>query len=202
MVPAPTSTGAATGGGSPWASQTFTHIIDGKEYVQDGAKMLDVINPATEKVVSRVPIATQKVVDDAVKSARAAFPAWKALGWDARKDMLKKFHETVYPTLREQSLPLYVAEQGRPMQMAEIEWHLIEAFWDLDKYYRPQDEIISDDGENKTITRQYPVSTLQALYGLVAQRMLTFVPPPDWGVWSPGAVELPPHIGLVSAEPT
>jgi hypothetical protein len=46
MVPAPTTT---HGSASPWANHKFTHIINGKNYDQPNAKMLDVINPATEK---------------------------------------------------------------------------------------------------------------------------------------------------------
>lgn len=40
---------------------TFGHIIDGKLVKDENAKTLDVINPATEKVIASVPIATRDV---------------------------------------------------------------------------------------------------------------------------------------------
>ena len=54
----------------------FSHIINGKLVDAKGAKTLAVINPATEKVLASVPIATQEVLDEAVEASQKAFEKW------------------------------------------------------------------------------------------------------------------------------
>ncbi|PZR62956.1 MAG: hypothetical protein DLM71_05955 [Chloroflexi bacterium] len=44
----------------------------------------------TRIVVSRFPIGTRQDVRDAVAAARRAFPAWRALGWQARLALLRR----------------------------------------------------------------------------------------------------------------
>jgi acyl-CoA reductase-like NAD-dependent aldehyde dehydrogenase len=114
-------------------------------------------------VVAKVPIATKKVVDDAVSSARKAFPSWSRLTWDQRKEKLQAWHDKDYVNMHKDLIPLYVAEQGRTLQMAEIEFGLVEGFWNLGAYHQPKDEVIEDDGNNKHILRKYPLGVSAAL---------------------------------------
>ena len=62
--------------------RVFGHYIDGA-WTEPG-KLFDVINPATNKRIARVTDGTPGDVDAAVKAARAALPAWKALSPHAR----------------------------------------------------------------------------------------------------------------------
>ncbi|MEV5408512.1 aldehyde dehydrogenase family protein [Thermopolyspora sp. NPDC052614] len=52
--------------------------IGGSWVRSTGGGGIDVVNPATEQVIDRVPAGTPADVDDAVAAARAAFPAWAA----------------------------------------------------------------------------------------------------------------------------
>lgn len=52
-------------------------LIDGEFVESKATEFVDVINPATQEVVSRVPIATASEMDAAVASAESAFPAWR-----------------------------------------------------------------------------------------------------------------------------
>ncbi len=47
------------------------------EWVESRGEKLDVINPASGKVMGRVPLSTAGEVDQAVEAARAAFPEWR-----------------------------------------------------------------------------------------------------------------------------
>ncbi|NIU83479.1 MAG: aldehyde dehydrogenase family protein, partial [Candidatus Thorarchaeota archaeon] len=40
-------------------------------------KILDVINPATQKLLAKVPVSTREEIDEAVKVARETFPMWR-----------------------------------------------------------------------------------------------------------------------------
>ena len=62
--------------------RVFGHYINGA-WTEPG-KLFDVVNPATNKTIARVTDGTADDVDAAVKAARAALPAWKALAPHAR----------------------------------------------------------------------------------------------------------------------
>ena len=52
-------------------------FIDG-EFVESGASaFFDVLNPATQELVTRVPLALRSELEAAVSAASAAFPAWR-----------------------------------------------------------------------------------------------------------------------------
>mgnify|MGYP005847513637 CR=1 FL=1 len=52
------------------------NYIDG-EWVESKGRMEDVVNPATRKVIARVPISTKEEFDAAVEAAKRAFPEWR-----------------------------------------------------------------------------------------------------------------------------
>ena len=52
------------------------HYIDGQWVDSEGGKRHEVINPATEEVVSTVTLGTAADVDKAVKAARKAFESF------------------------------------------------------------------------------------------------------------------------------
>jgi succinate-semialdehyde dehydrogenase / glutarate-semialdehyde dehydrogenase len=64
--------------------------IDG-EWVQGaGGRGDDIVNPATEDVLGRVPFAEPADVGRAIAAARAAFPKWRDAGPDFRSSILLK----------------------------------------------------------------------------------------------------------------
>jgi acyl-CoA reductase-like NAD-dependent aldehyde dehydrogenase len=54
----------------------FKLLINGR--LEDGESEMDVINPATEEILSTCPRASKAQLDKAVAAAKAAFPAWSA----------------------------------------------------------------------------------------------------------------------------
>ncbi|MDY6876633.1 MAG: CoA-acylating methylmalonate-semialdehyde dehydrogenase [Chloroflexota bacterium] len=52
------------------------NYIDG-EWVASQGEIKDVVNPATGKVIARVPISTKDEIDEAVDAAKEAFPDWR-----------------------------------------------------------------------------------------------------------------------------
>ncbi|MGI5130720.1 aldehyde dehydrogenase family protein [Pseudonocardia sp. CA-107938] len=55
----------------------------------------DVINPATETVVTSVPLASVEETDAAIARARAAFPAWRDVAPGDRARLLRRFADAV-----------------------------------------------------------------------------------------------------------
>ena len=52
------------------------NFIDG-EWVDSEGAVEDVVNPATGKVIARVPISTTEEINEAVQAAKRAFPEWR-----------------------------------------------------------------------------------------------------------------------------
>jgi malonate-semialdehyde dehydrogenase (acetylating)/methylmalonate-semialdehyde dehydrogenase len=55
---------------------TIRNYIGGK-FVDSEGELIDVINPATCKVIAKVPLSTQDEVSAAVQAAKEAFPEWR-----------------------------------------------------------------------------------------------------------------------------
>jgi aldehyde dehydrogenase (NAD+) len=62
-------------------------------WVPGGADTISVENPATGEVLGRIPEGTAADVDNAVRAAREAFPAWSATSRAERAEYLRKLHD-------------------------------------------------------------------------------------------------------------
>src|SRR5213079_2987239 len=72
-----------------------TIYLDGAWVPSDGAETIDVENPATEKVIGRIPAGTAADVDRAVKAARAAQDDWAATSPEERGKLIARLQEAV-----------------------------------------------------------------------------------------------------------
>lgn len=70
-------------------------FINGEFVPSIAGKKFDLYNPATEKLAASVYEAGVEDVDVAVKAAKAAFPAWAALGAAERAGYLNKLADAI-----------------------------------------------------------------------------------------------------------
>jgi acyl-CoA reductase-like NAD-dependent aldehyde dehydrogenase len=82
--------------------------------------LVDIINPATEAVVRRVPAASAADTDAAVERAVAAAPSWRAVSPADRGRLLRRFADTVDDD-REHLARLEVENSGHPIGAARWE---------------------------------------------------------------------------------
>jgi acyl-CoA reductase-like NAD-dependent aldehyde dehydrogenase len=80
----------------------------------------DVINPATEKVVTTVDLLDRDATDAAIARGRVAFPAWKAVSPGDRARLLRRFAEVV-DSHREELALLEVTNSGHTISNARWE---------------------------------------------------------------------------------
>ncbi|WP_433474064.1 aldehyde dehydrogenase family protein [Spirillospora sp. CA-142024] len=80
----------------------------------------DVVNPATEEVIERVPLASAEDVDAAVARARQAFPAWRDVPPGDRARLLRAFADLVDAHVDELAA-LEVRNAGHPIGQARWE---------------------------------------------------------------------------------
>lgn len=134
----------------------FSHIINGKAYDTTGAKTLDVINPATEKSIAQVPIATREVLDEAVNHAEKAFESWSKTTWQERAKLIEavgKEYKTLIPDLAE----LLVLEQGKAAAFAQGEVALVNEWFERMPGMEIKEKVVWENEESKAIEQYVPL---------------------------------------------
>ncbi|HEX2767773.1 MAG TPA: aldehyde dehydrogenase family protein [Geobacteraceae bacterium] len=91
--------------------------INGEWVSSTGTGMIDVINPATEEVMGRIPDGTAEDVDRAAKAAAAAFPAWSQTPLEERVEFIRKIAAGIQSRIPEIAA-LIAREVGMPVKLA------------------------------------------------------------------------------------
>jgi aldehyde dehydrogenase (NAD+) len=117
----------------PVERQQYRLYIDGDWVEASTDDEVEVVNPATEEIIGRVPQASVADVDRAVRAARRAFDdgPWPRLTPRARSDALLRFSQIVADR-RAELVDLIIAEAGsaRPIAQAlQFDTPLRYTFW-------------------------------------------------------------------------
>lgn len=125
--------------------------IDGQFVTWQGDAWIDVINPSTEALLSRIPDGTAEDARKAIDAAERAQPAWEALPAIERAGWLRKISAGIRERAREIS-QLIVAEGGKIQQLADVEVAFTADYIDYMAEWarRYEGEILQSDrpGEN------------------------------------------------------
>ncbi|RNF84568.1 CoA-acylating methylmalonate-semialdehyde dehydrogenase [Montanilutibacter psychrotolerans] len=93
-------------------------LIDGEFVESKSTQWRDVVNPATQVVLARVPFATADEVDAAVAAAKRAFVTWRKTPIGARARIFLKYQQLIRENMAELAAIL-TAEQGKTLPDAE-----------------------------------------------------------------------------------
>ena len=93
-------------------------LIDGEFIDSNTQEWRDVINPATQQLLARVPFATMQEVDAAVASAKNAFRSWREVPIAARARVMLKLQQLIRDNMGKLAAVL-TAEQGKTLADAE-----------------------------------------------------------------------------------
>ena len=97
---------------------TVKLLIGGRFVESTTTEWRDVVNPATQEVLARVPFATADEVDAAVASAQVAFKTWRKTPVGARSRIFLKYQQLIREHMGELAAIL-TAEQGKTLPDAE-----------------------------------------------------------------------------------
>lgn len=97
---------------------TVKLLIDGQLVESQTTQWRDVVNPATQEVLARVPFATPAEVDAAVANARQAFKTWRKTPIGQRARIFLKLQQLIRENMKELAAIL-TAEQGKTLPDAE-----------------------------------------------------------------------------------
>lgn len=138
----------------------FKLLINGQ--LVDGDATMDVLNPATEEVLSACPRASKAQLDEAVAAAKAAFPAWAATPIDERRKALVAIADVIQANVADLGRIL-TQEQGKPLQDAMGEAFGASAFF---RYFATLDlpaTVIEDSPQKKVEVRRRPLGVVGAI---------------------------------------
>ena len=93
-------------------------LINGRFVPSRSEQWRDIVNPATQKLLARVPLATADEVDAAVGAASRAFKTWRKTPIGARARIFLKYQQLIRENMKELAAIL-TAEQGKTLADAE-----------------------------------------------------------------------------------
>ncbi|ATP39867.1 methylmalonate-semialdehyde dehydrogenase (CoA acylating) [Solibacillus sp. R5-41] len=96
------------------------HFINGSIVPGKSGQFSDVFNPSLGTVIARVPIASKGETQEAIATAKAAFPAWRALSVGKRTEIVLKFRQLMTERLDE-LIELICTESGKTKEDAKGE---------------------------------------------------------------------------------
>jgi malonate-semialdehyde dehydrogenase (acetylating)/methylmalonate-semialdehyde dehydrogenase len=102
---------------APAAVKPIHHWIGGQPYEGQSGRSGRVFNPATGQQTGEVDFATVDEVDRAVRAAKQAFPAWRALSLSKRTELFFTIRELFHEN-REEIAKLLTAEHGKVLSDA------------------------------------------------------------------------------------
>jgi malonate-semialdehyde dehydrogenase (acetylating)/methylmalonate-semialdehyde dehydrogenase len=97
---------------------TVKLLIAGEFVESSATEWRDIINPATQEVLARVPFATKDEVDAAIRAAHTAFATWKNTPIGARMRIMLKYQALIREHMPRIAKTL-TAEQGKTVPDAE-----------------------------------------------------------------------------------
>ncbi|MFW0698205.1 aldehyde dehydrogenase [Pantoea sp. R13S299] len=128
------------------------HYINGGFVAHQGDQWIEVINPATETLLSRIPEGTRQDVRLAIDAAEAAQPGWEALPAVERGVWLHKIASAIRDREPELTATI-VAEGGKTQGLANTEVLFTADYLDYMAEWarRYEGEIINSDRPNENI---------------------------------------------------
>ena len=138
----------------------YAMLIGGERV--DGKTTFEVVNPATEQVIAKVPEATRDDLDHAIAAARKAFPGWAATPIEERKAKINALGDAILAHA-DDFKRLLTKEQGKPHSESEFEamgagmWLKGTASLDLPV------TINEDSDERYSETRHVPIGVVGAI---------------------------------------
>ncbi|XP_052192367.1 methylmalonate-semialdehyde dehydrogenase [acylating], mitochondrial [Diospyros lotus] len=94
------------------------NLIGGVFADSQSSELIDVINPATQEVVSQLPLTTNEEFKAAVSAAKQAFPSWRSTPITTRQRIMLKLQELIRRDMDKLAVNI-TTEQGKTLKDAQ-----------------------------------------------------------------------------------
>ncbi|MEC9109690.1 MAG: aldehyde dehydrogenase family protein [Pseudomonadota bacterium] len=135
----------------------YKNLIDGE--MVDNGEWLEVLNPANEQVVGRVPAAGKDELDRAVAAARRAFKTWKKTSHEERQQVVQGIAAAI-KEYADELFRLLTTEQGKPHAQAQQEIYGAAGLAAAQSTLTLDDVVNQDDDTRLSRTRRVPVGVV------------------------------------------
>ncbi|WPZ04133.1 aldehyde dehydrogenase family protein [Blastomonas marina] len=135
----------------------YANLVDGEMMTTES--WVDVVNPATEEVIGRVPACGKEELDRAVAAARKAFKSWRKMSMEERREVVLKISETIKDNLDE-LMRLLTSEQGKPHHQAKGELLGASGMAKAQSTLSLDEEVTEDSDKRLSRTRRVPVGVV------------------------------------------
>lgn len=131
---------------------THKLYINGQYVESESQNTIDILNPATKEVISRIPDGTEGDAKKAIEAAHAAQDEWEKTPSVERGEIVRKLGDLLKEN-RQHMTELLIKEQGKPKDQASDEVDLaIDYFYYMSEWARRlEGEIIPSDRPNENI---------------------------------------------------
>ncbi|MHA6332986.1 aldehyde dehydrogenase family protein [Qipengyuania sp. CAU 1752] len=138
-------------------AKDYPNLIDGE--MTTNGEWMDVVNPANEEVIGRVPACGKEELDRAVAAARRAFKTWSKTSIEDRREVIQKISAIIKDNMDE-LFRLLTSEQGKPHAQAQGE--IIGASMMIGAQSTLNlDDVINEDSDTRlSRTRRVPVGVV------------------------------------------
>lgn len=132
--------------------KSYQMFINGEFVTNRSGKMIAVINPATETMISEVPEGTREDINDAVEAAEQAQKSWAKLPAIVRAGYIKEIAQGIRANA-EDIARVIAEEQGKILPLARVEANFTADYMDYMAEFarRYEGEIIESDRPNENI---------------------------------------------------
>ena len=132
--------------------EQYKMFINGKFVSNGKRKMIPIINPATEAVLSEIPQATEKDCEAAVDAAYEAQKSWEKVPAVERAAYLHQF-ATLIRKNAPKLIKTLILEQGKTQDLASVEIYFTADYFDYMAEFarRYEGEIVQSDRPNEQI---------------------------------------------------
>src|SRR3990170_3534604 len=135
--------------------------IDGKWTRPASKDVSDILNPATEEILGRIPAASSEDVDAAVRAAVVAQPGWAATPAAERADAVRRIGDAL-AARGEALLQLLVNEVGTPRSLAQV----MQFQSAVDVFHDVADLVIDSQREEQVLNSVVPYEPI-GVVGLI-----------------------------------
>lgn len=138
----------------------FKLLINGR--LTDGARYINIINPANERTLARCPLASPDQLDQAVASAQRAFEHWRLMPLTERGGYLNRLADAIAENV-EAIAPVLTGEQGKPLAQARAEVNFAESFCRTFADMSLTNQVLQEDDHRRVELHRLPLGVVAAI---------------------------------------
>jgi acyl-CoA reductase-like NAD-dependent aldehyde dehydrogenase len=138
----------------------YRMLIDGE--LVEGARVSEVINPATEKMVGLAPRASPAQLDTAISAARKAFTAWSFCAVEKRQEALRAAADAITEGA-DKLAHVLTQEQGKPLAAAKREVMATAAYFRHFANVTPSVSVLEDSSIRRVEVHRRPLGVVGAI---------------------------------------